>query len=149
MRARLLSGSKGGADGVWDPAGPGRPDSDSRKACSRPGRDGSFACPGAPSGFSGDTSLSISPDRARGGVADREGRSNRSCSEALAAGTMGDRIRIGDLEAAFLEVVAVIQEGTAHEKRTLGIDHDADIGRLHHDVAISGTIHQIHFILQS
>ena len=62
---------------------------------------------------------------------------------------MSDRIRIRYFESAYLQVVAVIQERSAHKKRAIGIDHDPDIGRLHHDVAIGGTIHEIHFVLQS
>ena len=61
---------------------------------------------------------------------------------------MGHRIRIRYFESAFLQIVAVIQERSAHKKRALGIDHHADIGRLHHDVAIRGPVHEIHFVLQ-
>ena len=62
---------------------------------------------------------------------------------------MGNGIRISDLETAFLEVVAVIQERSAYEKRTFRIDHHTDIGRLHHDVAIRRTVHEIPFVLQA
>ena len=62
---------------------------------------------------------------------------------------MGDRIRIRYLEAAFLQVVAVIEERSAHEKRALRIDHHADIRGLDHDVAIRRAIHEIHLVLQA
>ena len=47
--------------------------------------------------------------------------------ETLAAGTMRDRIRIGDFESAFLQIFAEIEKRTANKKRALRIDHDADI----------------------
>src|SRR6267143_2757547 len=115
----------------------------------RPCRGGSLERPDVPAMSFGGTTPSAYPDRARVRAADREGRSNRSCSEALAAGTMGDRIRIRYFESSFLQVIAVIQERSAHKKRTLRIDDHANIRRLDHDVAIRGTVHEIHFILQS
>src|SRR2546423_3429036 len=76
-------------------------------------------------------------------------RSSPSCREALTAGTMRDGVRVGDLEPPFLQVVAIIEERTADEERAFRIDHDADVGRLHHDVAIRRAIHEIHLVLQT
>ena len=61
---------------------------------------------------------------------------------------MRHSIRIGDFESAFLQIFAEIEQRAADEKRTLGIDDDADILRLHQDVAIGGAIDKIHFVLQ-
>ena len=61
---------------------------------------------------------------------------------------MGDRIRVRYFEAAFLQIVAVIEQRSADKERTLRIDDYADIGRLHHDVAIRGAIDEVHFVLQ-
>ena len=61
---------------------------------------------------------------------------------------MRDRVRVGDLESAFLEVIAVIEERTADEERAFRIDHDADVRRLHHDVAVRRAVHKIHLVLQ-
>ena len=62
---------------------------------------------------------------------------------------MRNSVRIRDFEAAFLQIVAEIQQRTADEKRTFGIDDHADILRLNKDVAISGTIDKVHFVLQA
>lgn len=50
-----------------------------------------------------------------------------SGGEAFAAGTMSFRVGVGHFEPPFLQVIGVIEFGTADEKRTFGIDHDADI----------------------
>ena len=62
---------------------------------------------------------------------------------------MRDRVGVGDLEPAFLQIVAIIEELSADEERTFRIDHDPDVGRLHHDVAIRRAIHEIHLVLQT
>jgi len=62
---------------------------------------------------------------------------------------MRHRIRVRDLESAFLQVVAVIQKGAADEEGAFRIDHDADVRGLNHDVAIGGPIDEIHFVLQA
>ena len=62
---------------------------------------------------------------------------------------MRHSIRIGDFESAFLQIFAEIEQRAANEKRTLGIDDDADILRLNKDVAVGGAIDKIHFILQA
>ena len=56
-----------------------------------------------------------------------EKRRNQSCGETFAAGAMRHSIRVGDFESAFLQIFAEIEQRTADEKRTLGIDDDADI----------------------
>ena len=61
---------------------------------------------------------------------------------------MGHRIGIGDFEAPFLQVIAVIEEGAADKERAFWIDHDANIGRLHQNVAIGRPVDEVHFVLQ-
>ena len=53
---------------------------------------------------------------------------SRSGSEAFAAGTMRDGIRVCNLKPAFLQVVAEIEDRPADEQCALGIDHDSNIG---------------------
>src|ERR1043165_3208962 len=105
--------------------------------------------PDALSAFSGEKFLSAPRDRARAPAAGREARNNRSCGEALAAGTMRDCVRVRDFEPALLEILAVIQQRSADEKRALGVDHYPDIGRFYENVAIRRAIVQVHFVLQS
>ena len=62
---------------------------------------------------------------------------------------MRDRVRVRHLEAALLQIIAVIEQRAADEERALRIDHHAHIGRLHHDVAIRRAIDQVHLVLQS
>ena len=59
------------------------------------------------------------PHRARQRAAGQEARSNPSCGEALATGTMRDRVRVRHFEAALLQIVAVIEERSANEERAL------------------------------
>src|SRR5438045_4444042 len=61
------------------------------------------------------------------GAVVQEARNNQSCSEAFAAGTMRDRVRIRYFESAFLEVFAEIEKRAADEQRTLRINHHANI----------------------
>ena len=69
--------------------------------------------------------------------------------KALSARAMRHGIRIRNLEAPLLEIVAEIQFGPADEKRALRIDHHVYLIRLHKDIAVGGSIDQIHLILQS
>lgn len=62
---------------------------------------------------------------------------------------MRHRIWIGDFESTFLQVVTVIQERSADEKRAFWIDHHSDVRRLHENIAIGRAIHEIHFVLQA
>jgi hypothetical protein len=62
---------------------------------------------------------------------------------------VGDRVRVRDFEAAFLEVVAEIEFGTAHEEGAFGIDDDTNRIRFHKDVTVGGAVHEIHFVLQA
>ena len=62
---------------------------------------------------------------------------------------MRDRVRIRHFESAFLQIVAVIQQRTADEKRALWIDDHAHIFGLNEDVAIRRSVDQIHFVLQT
>jgi hypothetical protein len=52
----------------------------------------------------------------------------QSGGEAFAAGAMWGGVWIGHFEATLLQVIAEIQGRAADEQRTLGIDHDPDIG---------------------
>src|SRR2546421_13075149 len=96
----------------------------------------------------GEKLPSASPAPATVREAARATQNNRSCSEALAAGTMRHRVRVRDLEPALLQIVTEIKERSAHEKRAFRIDDDAHVRRFHHDVAIRGPIDQIHLVLQ-
>lgn len=62
---------------------------------------------------------------------------------------MRDRVWIRDLEPAFLQIIAVIEERTADEQCAFGIDDHANVRRLDHDVAVGRAIDQIHFVLQA
>jgi len=62
---------------------------------------------------------------------------------------MSDGVGICDLEAALLQVFAVIEHGTADEKRALWIDNEAHVLRWHKDVAFHRAINQIHYVLQT
>ena len=62
---------------------------------------------------------------------------------------MGDSIGIGHLESAFLEVVTEIKFRSADEEGTFWIDDNADLVRLHKYVAICGTVHKIHLVLEA
>src|SRR5205809_6272579 len=70
-------------------------------------------------------------------------------SETFAAGAMGDCVRVGNSEAAFLQIFAVIEYRTAHEKCAFWIDNQSDIRRWHENVALFGAIHEIPLILQA
>ena len=74
---------------------------------------------------------------------------NRSDSETFTTGTMGDGVGVRDFEAAFLQIFAVIEDRTADEKRALGIDNQSDIGRRNHNVALLGSVHQVHGVLET
>jgi len=61
---------------------------------------------------------------------------------------MRDRIRVRDLEPAFLQVVAEIQNRATDKKRAFWIDNHANTGAFDQNVAVSRAINQIHFVLQ-
>src|ERR1700730_4771382 len=69
--------------------------------------------------------------------------------ETLAAGAMGDRVRVGDFEAALLQIFAVIEHRSADEERALWIDNQAHVGGWNENGALFGAVHQIHRRLQS
>src|SRR5437016_5688972 len=69
--------------------------------------------------------------------------------ETFAAGTVSDGVGIGDFEAAFLQVFAVIEHRTADEKRALWIDDQMHILRRHENVPLLWSIYQIHHVLQT
>jgi len=62
---------------------------------------------------------------------------------------MRDRIRVGDFETAFLQVLAVIEDRTADEECALWIDNQTHIGSWNKNVAVFGAIHQVHGVLQA
>ena len=62
---------------------------------------------------------------------------------------MRDRVRIRDLEPAFLQIVAVIQNGAADKKRAFRIDNYAYAGAFDENIAVGRAIDQIHFVLQA
>ena len=73
----------------------------------------------------------------------------RSDRETLAARAMRDRIRVGDFETAFLQVFAVIEDRTADEECALWIDNQTHVGGWNKNVAVLGTVHQVHGVLQA
>src|ERR1700730_15771280 len=93
--------------------------------------------------------LLTSQRRATGGAVVARERSNRSCSETFATGAMRDGIRVGHFEAAFLQIVAVIEKRTAHEQRAFRIDNHARTRAFIQNVPIGWTVHQIHFLLEA
>jgi len=62
---------------------------------------------------------------------------------------MGDSVRVRDFEATFLQVFAVIEHRAANKESALGIDNEADIRSRHENVALFGTVYQIHHVLQA
>lgn len=52
------------------------------------------------------------------------------------------------LESAFLQVIAVIQQRAADKECAFGIDHHANVRRLHKNVPVRWPIDQIHLVLQ-
>ena len=58
-------------------------------------------------------------------------------------------MRVRDFEAPLLQVVAEIEFRSAHEEGALGIDNDANLIGLDHDIAIGGAIDEIHFVLKA
>jgi hypothetical protein len=70
-------------------------------------------------------------------------------AKTFAAGTARRRVRIFYFEAAIGEGVDVVEFGTGDVESAFGIDDDADAGALDKDVAVGGTILEIHFILEA
>ena len=62
---------------------------------------------------------------------------------------MSHGVRIGDFKAAFLQVFAEIEHGTADEKRALWIDNEANVLRWHQNIPLLRAIYQIHDVLQA
>ena len=62
---------------------------------------------------------------------------------------MGGGFGIGDLEAAFLEVVTVVDEGAGDEEGAFGVHDDVDVGGADEEVPIGGAIDEVHFILEA
>ena len=62
---------------------------------------------------------------------------------------MSDSVGIGDFEAAFLQVFAVIKHGAANEKRALRVDNEMHVLRRNKNVAFLRSIYQVHHILQT
>ena len=54
---------------------------------------------------------------------------------------MGDRVRVGDFEAAFLQIFAVIEYRAADEKCAFWIDNQSDIRGWHENVVLFGAVH--------
>ena len=69
--------------------------------------------------------------------------------ETFAARAMCDRVRVGDFETAFLQVIAVIEYRTADEECAFWIDNQTDIGGWNEDIAVSRALHQIHCVLKA
>src|ERR1039458_616486 len=70
-------------------------------------------------------------------------------AEAFTAGTMGGSGGIGDLEAAFLEIVAVVEEGTRDKAGALGVHHHVDVVGADKNVAVGGAVDEVHLVLQA
>jgi hypothetical protein len=70
-------------------------------------------------------------------------------SETFAARAVRDGVWVGDLEAAFLQVFAVIEHRAADKKRAFWIDNQPHIRDRHQNIALLRAIHQIHDVLQS
>jgi hypothetical protein len=49
---------------------------------------------------------------------------------------MCDGVGIRYLESSFLQVVAVVEQGTADKERAFGINYDANAIGFHHDIAV-------------
>ena len=71
-----------------------------------------------------------------------------SRAETLAARATGGSIWILDLESS-VEGIEVVQLASGDIKGAFGIDNNSDPGGFDQDVAIGGTILEIHFILQA
>src|ERR1043165_2212210 len=69
--------------------------------------------------------------------------------ETFAAGAVRCRVWICYFEPALLQVLAVIENGTANEESALRIDHQSDIGSGNHDVFLLRSIDQVHGVLQA
>src|SRR5262245_53595448 len=69
--------------------------------------------------------------------------------EAFTAGAVRDCIRIGDFEASFLQVFAVIEDRATDEKRALWINNKANVCYRHEDIPLLWAIHQVHDVLQA
>lgn len=62
---------------------------------------------------------------------------------------MSHRIGIGDLEASFLEVVAVVEFRATDKEGALGVDHDVHSFGGDEDVSGQGAVDQVHLVLET
>jgi len=62
---------------------------------------------------------------------------------------MGGGLGIGDLEAAFLEIVAVVDEGTGDKEGAFGVHHDIDFARADEEVAVGRAVDEVHLVLEA
>ena len=69
--------------------------------------------------------------------------------KALSAGAVGDRIRVGDFESAFLKVITVVEFRAADKKGALRINHDIDSLGGNQNVTRYGAIDEIHLVLET
>jgi hypothetical protein len=72
-----------------------------------------------------------------------------SRGEAFATGAGDDGIRVAHLEAALLEIVGKIEFAPADEKSAFRVDDDIDSVAGNKDVAVTGTVNQVHLVLQA
>ena len=70
-------------------------------------------------------------------------------AETFTARAMRGGFRIGDLKAAFLKIVTVIEQRTGHKLGTLGVHHHINVAGADENVAVGRTVDEIHFILQT
>ena len=62
---------------------------------------------------------------------------------------MSDGIGVRHFEAAFLQILAVIEHGAANEKGALWIDNEPHVLSWNKDVALLRALHQIHHVLET
>ena len=58
------------------------------------------------------------------------------------------RVGIRHFEPAFLQIFAVVEQGTTDKEGALRINHHPNIRALDHDVTVGRPIHQVHLVLQ-
>ncbi len=71
-----------------------------------------------------------------------------SGAEAFAARATGRGVGVIDLEPSILQRVLVVELGARDIEGAFGIDHHANTGALHEDVASRRLILQVHFVLE-
>jgi hypothetical protein len=80
---------------------------------------------------------------------ERNGGTQFLSAETFAARTARGRVGILDLKAAVGEGIDIIEFGTRDVKSAFGIDDYFDAGAFDEDVAIGGSVLQIHFVLEA